>query len=270
MSQYPADDRAGPDAGAARNIRLLLEYDGARYAGWQAQPGIPTVQGVVAHAIKTLTGAEAALTGASRTDAGVHAFGQVANFKTSSRIPLIGVMRGLNSILPGDIAVKEASEAAPSFDARRDAKGKRYVYRIFNGDAPSPLSRPYSWHVSVPLDIPSMRRAAHCFIGEKDFSSFRASGSDAPHSVREVLSIGVEDRGGALGYGGAGRGHVEIEVRGTAFLRHMVRIIAGTLVAVGRGKLKPSSIPGIIEARDRRAAAMTAPPRGLFLMKVEY
>lgn len=244
-----------------RNIRLLIEYEGTNYAGWQVQKGLKTIQGSLIEAVMKLTGEEVELTGASRTDAGVHALGQVANFKTASSVALEGFLHGLNSMLPEDIAIKEAAEAQPDFDSRRRSKGKTYLYKILNRPYPSALLRRYSWHVFKPLDVSLMRDGAHHFIGEKDFSSFRAADSDALHSIREVTSIEIIE---------AGDGLIEVEVRGTAFLRHMVRIMAGTLVAVGKGKLRPDDVKSIIEARDRTAAAMTAPPQGLFLMKVEY
>lgn len=244
-----------------RNIRLLIEYEGTNYSGWQFQKEVPTIQGAVAEAVKRLVGHDAELYGASRTDAGVHAFGQVASFKTASRIPLFGVILGLNSMLPEDISIRDAAEAPPGFDPRKDARGKTYVYRILNRSAPSAVIRNFSWHVFKPLDLGLMRQGARHFVGEKDFSSFMAADSDAAHPVREVTSVNIEDRGDGL---------IEIEVKGTAFLRHMVRIMAGTLADVGKGRLGPDDVAKVIEARDRTAAPMTAPSRGLFLMKVDY
>src|SRR3972149_1215067 len=205
-----------------RNIKLLVEYEGTNYAGWQAQRESPTVQAAIAEAIRKLTGEDSALTGASRTDAGVHALAQVANFRTSSRIPESGMMNGLNALLPEDIVIKEATEVPLEFDSRRGARSKTYLYRVLNRDYPSALLRRYAWHVRWPLEVDLMREAATHFPGgRKDFSSFRAAGSDAPHSVREVLSLKINRREGEL---------VEFEISGTAFLRHMVRIMAGTLV----------------------------------------
>lgn len=244
-----------------RNIRLLIEYEGTHYAGWQRQAEHPTIQGKLTEAIEKLTGAPVNLTGASRTDAGVHAWGQVANFKTESRIPLLGIRQGLNSILPEDIVVKDAVEMPPDFDSRRGSTGKTYVYKVLNRRYPSSIMRNFSWFVYQPLDINLMREGAKHMIGEKDFSSFRAADSDALHSIREVTSIEVSEKP---------EGMIEFEVKGTAFLRHMVRIMVGTLVTLGKGKLKPDDIKAIIEAKNREAAAMTAPPQGLFLVKVEY
>ncbi len=244
-----------------RNIRLLIEYEGTDYAGWQFQPALPTVQGELAGAVKELTGEDVEVRGASRTDAGVHAFGQVASFNTASLVPAFNIRQGLNSYLPKDIIVKDASDAPAEFDPRRDSRGKVYRYDILNRSYPSALRRNFVWHVFKPLDVGLMREGAAHIIGEKDFSSFRAADSDALHSIREVTSVEIEEKGD---------GFIEVEVRGTAFLRHMVRIMVGTLVAVGKGKVLPDKVAAIIEAKERAAAGMTAPPQGLFLIKVEY
>lgn len=243
-----------------RNIKLLLEYDGTGYAGWQTQPGLPTVQAALTDAIERLTKTRPVVTGASRTDAGVHAMGQVANFITASTIPLKGVMAGLNSLLPQDIVVKNAEEARLEFDSRKDAKNKTYLYRVFNRGFRTPLFRDRCWSVEHPLDTGLMRKGAALFIGRKDFSSFMAARSDAEHSIREVLSFTVENN----------NGFIDFEVRGTAFLRHMVRIMVGCLVTLGRGKITPDCLSAIIEARDRTKAPFTAPAQGLFLKEVEY
>lgn len=245
-----------------RNIKLIIEYEGTNYCGWQEQEGLPTIQGSLIEAVRKLTLEEnVKVNGASRTDAGVHAWGQVANFMTSSDIPARGIMHGLNFRLPHDISIKEAADAPVHFDPRRDSKGKTYLYRILNRTCRSAMLSRYSWFVFKPLDIARMREAARYYIGEKDFSSFMASGSDALHSIREVTSIEIFDRGDDI---------IELEIKGTAFLRHMVRIMAGTLAAVGTGRLRPSGIKHIIEAKDRTAADMTAPPQGLFLVRIDY
>lgn len=244
-----------------RNIRLLIEYEGTDYAGWQFQSALPTVQGALASAVKELTGEDVEVRGASRTDAGVHASGQVASFNTTSLIPALNIRQGINSYLPKDIIVRDASDAPAEFDPRRNSSGKVYRYDILNRSYPSALRRNFVWHVFKPLDVGLMREGAAHIIGEKDFSSFRAADSDALHSIREVTSIEIEEKGD---------GFIEVEVRGTAFLRHMVRIMVGTLVAVGKGKVSPTEVASIIEAKERAAAGMTAPPQGLFLIKVEY
>ncbi len=245
-----------------RNIRLLIEYEGTNYSGWQEQERLPTVQGALRAAIKKLTLEEdLKLFGASRTDAGVHALGQVANFHTASGISCLNFLHGLNFMLPGDITVKEAADAPLEFDSRKDSKGKTYIYKILNRPYPSALLHRYSWHVRRPLDAALMAEASRHFIGEKNFASFMAAGSDACHSIREVTAIAIAEKGEGL---------IEIEFKGAAFLRHMVRIMTGTLVAVGKGKIKPSDMPKIIKARDRTAAFTTAPPEGLTLVRVEY
>lgn len=244
-----------------RNIRLLIEYEGTNYSGWQAQKGRPTIQGEIMKAVKALTGEDSEVRGASRTDAGVHAWAQVACFNTESLIAPYGIMQGLNAFLPKDIVIKEALDEDLSFDPRRHSKSKTYIYRIINRKYPSAIMRNFSWFVFKPLDVVHMRQASFHMLGEKDFSSFRAADSDSLHSMREVTLIEIEEKGDGL---------IEIEVRGTAFLRHMVRIMTGTLVAVGKGKIAPIDVARIIAARDRTAALMTAPPQGLFLKKIDY
>jgi tRNA pseudouridine38-40 synthase len=244
-----------------RNIRLIIEYDGTGYAGWQVQKDLPTIQGSLVAAIKELTGEEVVVSGASRTDAGVHALAQTTNFQTTSSIPERGIQQGLNSILPGEIVVKDVSVVPNEFDSRRDSKGKTYLYKLINRPYPPALLRRYSWFVFKPLNIELMKEATRLFIGKKDFSSFRAANSDAPHSIREVTSFEIIEKDDGL---------IEFEVKGKAFLRHMVRIMVGTVVTVGKGSLKPSDVTRIIEAKDRTQAPMTAPPQGLFLTRVEY
>lgn len=245
-----------------RNIKLIIEYEGTNYSGWQMQETLPTIQGALIEAARKLTQRQdVTVSGASRTDAGVHALGQVASLKADTNISTNAILHGMNAFLPDDIVVKQAVEMDLDFDPRRGSQGKIYLYRIINRDHPSALFRHFSWNVFKPLDINAMREAAPHFIGEKDFASFMAADSDALHSIREVTSVQIFEKEDGL---------LEIEVRGTAFLRHMVRIMVGTLVAVGKGKLKPSGIPAIIDARSREAAAMTAPAQGLCLVKVEY
>ncbi|MBI5560970.1 MAG: tRNA pseudouridine(38-40) synthase TruA [Deltaproteobacteria bacterium] len=244
-----------------RNIKLLLEYDGTGYAGWQTQPGVATVQGALTDAVEKLTADKTKIIGASRTDAGVHAIGQVANFLTPVAIPLKGIMGGLNLLLPHTIAVKSAVEAPLEFDSRKDAKSKTYIYRVFNRGFRTPLFENRYWSVSYPLGIEAMKRGAELLVGKKDFSSFMAARNDAGHPVREVLAFRVDKRG---------EGFIDFEVKGTAFLRHMVRIMVGMLVTLGRGKIDLDCVSRIIEAKDRRKAPVTAPPQGLVLKEVEY
>ena len=245
-----------------RNYKLIVEYEGTNYSGWQAQTVLPTIQGSLVTAARRLTrDNEAKVAGASRTDAGVHALGQVANLKADTNISCQDMLKGLNFFLPDDIVVKQAIEMPEDFDPRRGSRGKVYLYRIINRNHPSALMRNFSWNILNPLDLDAMREAATHFIGEKNFSSFMAADSDANHPVREITSVGISKKEDGL---------IEIEVRGTAFLRHMVRIMVGTLAAVGKGKMRPGDLHGIIEARSRAAAGMTAPAQGLCLVAVMY
>jgi len=243
-----------------RNIRLTLEYDGTGYAGWQVQDNGPTIQGELEAALAALLKAPTRVTGSGRTDAGVHALGQVANFRTEARIPLRGVVHGLNGLLPRDISVRRAEEVPLKFDARRSAKEKRYQYFLHLAPTPSAFARRTSWRVFPPPDLEAMVRAAAHLVGTHDFGAFRAAGCDAPHAVREIREVVVSRRGE----------FAEIAVRGTAFLRHMVRIIVGTLVEVGQARRDPDSLPALLESGDRGAAGITAPPQGLFLAEVRY
>ncbi len=246
-----------------RNIKLLLEYDGSAYAGWQVQPAQSTIQGTLALALHNQTGIEHDITGASRTDAGVHALAQAVNFHTKSTIPADGFKHGLNATLPDDIAVRDSVEVPLDFHARKDSLGKTYVYRVFNAGYSSAIYRHRAWSVYKPLDVKLMQQGCELMVGEKDFSSFRATGCGAWHAVREILSFTVvrdpdnED-------------FIVFEVKGTAFLRHMVRIMVGTIVSLGRGTITLDEVGAIIDARDRTRAPGTAPAQGLFLKEVEY
>jgi tRNA pseudouridine38-40 synthase len=253
----PAPDTPDPDA---RNLRLVVEYDGTDFAGWQRQDGQRTVQGCLEEAVATMTGTPTFVRGAGRTDAGVHAFGQVANFRTKARIPLGGFLRGLNANLPPDIAVRDVTEVDAAFDARFAARGKLYRYQVYNHLVRSPLHGRTSWHIRAPLDLPAMRDAATVFIGEHDFAAFRAADCERKTTVRILRRLDVEDDGPLIRF----------DVEGTAFLKNMVRILVGTLVAVGRGKLTRADLVRIQAARDRTQAGMTAPARGLTLVYVNY
>lgn len=243
-----------------RNIRLILEYEGTRYHGWQVQPDVPTVQGTLEERLSRITGEKASVTGAGRTDAGVHALGQVANFLTASRAPLSAFSLGLNSLLPPDITVIRAEDAPPDFDARRSARKKLYRYRILNRPVPSALRRDFSWWVHEPLDIAAMEASARVLIGPHDFSAFRDSDPDMPDPHRTVISCSPRREDDMI----------IIEIEADGFLKHMVRIIMGTLALVGRGKGSPAWVAEILEACDRRRAGPTAPARGLCLVEVGY
>lgn len=247
---------------AVRNIRLTLEYDGTAYAGWQAQENAPTLQGAVETALGVLLKEPVRVTASGRTDAGVHALGQVANFRTPRPVPLKGFFHGLNGLLPRDVAVRRVDEVPEGFDSRRSAKEKTYQYFLHVGPAPSAFARRTSWRVpgGAALDVAAMAAAARTLEGTHDFSAFRSAGCDAPTAVRTIHEVRVERHPELL----------EIRVRGTAFLRHMVRIVVGTLVEVGQGRRAPESVGELLESRDRHRAGVTAPPQGLVLQQVVY
>jgi len=244
-----------------RNIKLTIEYDGTAFHGWQIQPGLKTIQGVMRERIAQITQGKVNLLGAGRTDAGVHALGQVANFQTESAIDLTALQRGLNSLLAPDIVIKGIEEVEEGFHARFSARSKRYEYHILNRPYPSALLRAYAWFIPHQLNLASMEQCGRLLIGSHDFSSFRASGDESRHSIREVIRLQIERREGDL---------IVIVIEANAFLREMVRSIVGTLVDVGRGKTSLEEFQEIFEARDRRQAGMTAPALGLFLAEVKY
>ncbi len=207
-----------------------------------------------------MTGEKIKLTASGRTDAGVHALAQPANFKTESSIPLKGFVHGLNSLIPDDICVKRADLMPESFDSRRSALRKTYLYRILNAPVNSALQRRFCWHVSKELDAEAMAEAGRELVGVHDFEAFRSVGCEAEHAVREIYSLVVRREGD----------FVEIEVTGSGFLRHMVRVITGTLAEAGQGRLTALGLRGIITAKERVRAGMTAPAQGLFLKEVFY
>jgi tRNA pseudouridine38-40 synthase len=243
-----------------RNIKLTIEYDGTDYHGWQSQANAISVQGVLEKALKTLTGEDCPLTGASRTDAGVHAYGQTANFFTDSNILPSKYFLALNTVIPDDISIVNSEEVGPDFHSRFCAKGKKYKYLIYNKRYPSALMRNRSYHVPLSLNIDYMKEAAECFLGKHDFSAFQATGSAAKTSVRTITGITIENNNNLI----------ELNITGDGFLYNMVRIITGTLIDVGLGRTPVNSVARIIENGDRRAAGRTAPPQGLYLVEVFY
>jgi tRNA pseudouridine38-40 synthase len=243
-----------------RNLRLVIEYDGTAFAGWQRQDGQRTVQGCLEEAFRAMTTETVIVRGAGRTDAGVHAAGQVANVQVAATIPAAGFLRGLNAHLPGDIAVVALEDAPESFDARRSARGKVYRYRIWNQLVRSPLWARQSWHCRAPLDLHAMRETAAMFVGEHDFRGFRAADCERRSTVRILRRFDVE-RQGAL---------ITCEVEGTAFLKQMVRILVGTLVGVGRADLPKATVAEVLASGDRTRAGVTAPACGLTLVRVIY
>ena len=244
-----------------RNIKIILEYDGTRYHGWQRQANGLTVQEVVEEGISKITEEDIRVVGSGRTDAGVHAMNQVANFRTNSNIKETGLFRGINSILPWDIVVKELAEVDASFHARYDAKSKIYMYQIYRGAVRSALYRDYAWFIHDTLDTEKMKGAAKLLLGTFDFSSFCAANCGIENHVRTVKSVDLAwDR----------RGMVKFCIEADGFLKYMVRNIVGTLIDVGRGKLSGAEFVRIVEAKDRKQAGQTAPAHGLFLQEVKY
>lgn len=242
------------------NIKLTIEYDGTNYHGWQLQAKGETVQAVFERALCTFFAKPIRLTGSGRTDAGVHALGQVANFFCEQEPDLHRLQRGLNALTPDDITIKAVEIVPDSFDARRDGRARVYEYRILNRPSPSPFYLRYGWHVHDALDVEAMQEAIRCLEGEHDFSSFQAAGCDAAHPVRTVYRVSLDRKGELL----------VLTIEATAFLRHMVRNIVGTLIEVGRGLRPPRSFSELLESRDRTKAGPTAPAHGLFLIEVKY
>jgi len=242
-------------------IKLTLEYDGAGYVGWQVQGKGRSIQGEVEAALEVLLGTSTRVEAAGRTDAGVHALGQVACFDIERALPLRAYVAGLNGLLPRDIAVAGADEVPEGFDPRRHAQGKEYRYLISNRRRRSPLRRGTHWELFPPLAVDAMREAARHLVGRHDFSAFRASDCQARNPVRELRSVAVEGEAGDA---------LSISVEGTAFLKHMVRNLVGTLVEVGRGRQRPEWAGEVLSSRDRSRAGPTAPAHGLTLVKVIY
>lgn len=243
-----------------RNIKLTVAYDGTAYHGFQTQAKLPTIQETIEGAISKLAKTAIKLQGAGRTDAGVHARGQVVNFRTEINIPLDKWPLAVNSILPEDIVVLKAEEVAEEFHARFDAKGKTYTYQIYSSPIASPFYRNYAWHVPVKLDAAAMDEAAQVLIGKHDFSSFQAADTRYRDPVKTLLKAEVKGEGPL----------VTVTLTGDGFLYNMVRIITGTLVQVGQGKLIKADLSDILEARSRTKAGATAPPQGLFMQEVYY
>lgn len=241
-------------------VKLTVEYDGTAFSGWQRQPNAPSVQETLERALATVLRESVCVTAAGRTDAGVHARGQVAAFTTNADVDLSVLRRSLNALAGPDIAIVTAEPAPPGFDPRRDARSRRYAYYVLNRAAPSPFWRERAWHVAHPLSVETMAAAAATLAGEHDFTSFRGPDCDAPHSVRHVFESRLERDGDLLVY----------EVEASGFLRHMVRNIAGTLVDVGRGALSVDGFREVLAVRDRTQAGRTAPARGLYFLAARY
>lgn len=264
----------------ARNLKLILAYDGSEFAGWQVQPGRATIQGTLASAIGRLTGENVLPQGSGRTDAGVHALAQVATFQTASQIPTENWIKALNDILPASIRVLEVGEAAPDFHARKSARAKTYRYRMYRGAICPPFLARYVWHYPFPLEEIAMAQCAGLVVGEHDFTSFaavdperveRVAAGETPSrgergekaqgsNVRTIFSSAWTREGDDLTY----------TVRGSGFLHHMVRNLVGTFLLAGKGTLTRDDFDAILAARNRSAAGPTAPASGLYLVDVEY
>ena len=244
-----------------RNIKLLIEYDGTNYQGWQVQPKGRTIQGVLEEKIGLLTGEPVQLFGSGRTDSGVHALGQVAHFKTQNRMDIHTIQRALNSLLPHDIVIQKVEEVDEGFHARKHSKSKVYEYRILNRNLRSAFHRGYVWYIPQKLNLAEMKKATQSLIGEHDFSSFRSVGTPTRTAVRRVIR--AEWKRGRDGL-------IRFEIEANGFLKQMVRAIIGTLVEIGKGRMKATEIRKILNSKDRKKAGPTAPAQGLFLKEVKY
>ncbi|MFO7496719.1 MAG: tRNA pseudouridine(38-40) synthase TruA [Desulfobacterales bacterium] len=245
----------------AKNFKLLIEYDGTDFHGWQRQKDARSVQAEIEAALAVMTRQAVTLNGSGRTDAGVHALGQVANFWCDTRLTAPDFFKGLNRLLPADVVIRGCQPAALNFHARYDAKGKTYCYRILNRPLPAAIGRQYAWHIRSMLDLAALQRAAGFLVGRHDFKAFEGAGSPRTHTVRDLRRVevlaGAEDR-------------IDITFEADGFLRFMVRNLTGTLVAVGLGKRPPEAVRAILRSCDRARAAATAPACGLFLVAVHY
>lgn len=259
-----------------RNIKLTIEYDGTNYHGWQVQPGLKTIQGIIQSKLSMITKADVILYGAGRTDAGVHALCQVANFKTDSRMTPAQFNLALNSVLPGDIVINHVQEVPDDFHARYSVRTRTYIYTILNHATPSVFLRNYTYMVNQQIDVDGMAEACNLLLGAHDFSSFASTGDSVKSYVRVVTDARMLVMEGAHAgaplhpiFSGQHRLiHFEIEANG--FLRCMVRAVAGTLLEIGKGRIPPAKMREIIDAKDRSAAGPSLPGRGLCLSKVDY
>lgn len=243
-----------------RNIKLTIEYDGKEYNGWQKQPNKLNIQGEIEKAIENVTGKQVDLIGSGRTDAGVHAFGQVANFKIDSEFPIEKMATAINSQLKKSICIKKAEDVPLEFHSRYNCHSKTYEYVIDNSEQGTAIYRNFTYHVFQKLDVNKMQEAASYLIGEHDFSSFKSSGTSSKSSVRTIYSAKVMQK----------QNQIIIQLTGNGFLYNMVRIISGTLVDVGMKNIEPEEVKKILEAKNRQLAGKTLPPQGLFLIEVKY
>jgi tRNA pseudouridine38-40 synthase len=244
-----------------RNLKIVIEYDGAGFHGWQRQKGLVTVQRALEISIGKITGEKVTVIGSGRTDAGVHALNQVANFKTASLLGLRNLLAGINSLLPLDVVVKDIQEVDEFFHARFNVKSKVYMYQIFNAPFRSALRRNRAWHVYAPLNLMGMNEGLSYLKGMHDFSSFCGKNTGDSNCVRNIKESRIEKTSSEL---------IRIYIEADGFLRYMVRTIVGTLIEIGMGKREPWEMIGILGAGERKHAGITAPPHGLFLMEVKY
>ena len=245
----------------ARNFKIIVEYDGSQYCGWQRQNNDPTIQETIEKALMKMTDQKISLIGSGRTDAGVHAYGQVANFRCDTRLTANDFLGGLNSLTPEDIVIAACEEVEEEFHARFSATTKTYHYRILNRPNPAAIARQYAWHIRKPLNLDAMRTALPHFIGSHDFKAFEGAGSPRAHTIRNVKKADLKEEND---------GYVVFEIEADGFLRYMVRNIVGTLVEAGLSKITPEDVKQILESKDRTRAPATAPAQGLFLIRVNY
>ena len=254
------------------SFKTTIAYDGSRFVGWQRQAAGTSVQGLIEEALRDLDEGDVAVAGASRTDAGVHALGQVASFTVRRVLTADVLMRALNSRLPDDVRIVSAEEVPVSFHARFIASRKTYRYRIWNGDLLNPFERAYAWHVRGAIAIDAMQTAAQALLGRHDFAAFQAAAGTQRRTEREVFSSQVfaDDDSRSAGLRPSPACLITYEITGSGFLRHMVRAIAGSLVDVGQGRRSPEWLTEVVASRDRTKAGPTAPAHGLFLVRVDY
>ncbi len=245
----------------SKNFMITIEYDGSAFHGWQRQAERRTIQGQIEKALETMTGTAVHLTGSGRTDAGVHAYGQVANFHCKTRLGPEIFHKGLNSLLPEDIIITSCRQVHENFHARFDVKSKTYHYKILNRPMPVAIGRQYAWHIRKELNLDAMRQAARHLLGTHDFKAFEGSGSPRADTVRSIMNSDLVEEND---------GYVVFEIEGDGFLKFMVRNIVGTLVDVGLSRISPDDVHGILASKNRNLAGVTAPAHGLFLVSVKY